>query len=149
MVKVYGEPYRRGRFLCYEYDLNDATKQNEPKINCNKTGGEESMQSTQGHQDDQKSESKKPSEEEISLKKEQKDEVHQETVSVHQDHPSSGQEDSDQDTNVQQNEGEGQNEVAIDNKIEQAMDLVKSHLMFAVREEVSLIQFNSIQFNSI
>ncbi|OTF77737.1 TSC22 domain containing protein [Euroglyphus maynei] len=29
-----------------------------------------------------------------------------------------------------------QSEVAIDNKIEQAMDLVKSHLMFAVREEV-------------
>ncbi|KAJ6223826.1 hypothetical protein RDWZM_002371 [Blomia tropicalis] len=31
-------------------------------------------------------------------------------------------------------------EVAIDNKIEQAMDLVKSHLMFAVREEVDVLK---------
>uniref|UniRef100_A0A2R5LJ69 Putative transcriptional regulator n=2 Tax=Ornithodoros turicata TaxID=34597 RepID=A0A2R5LJ69_9ACAR len=30
--------------------------------------------------------------------------------------------------------------VAIDNKIEQAMDLVKSHLMFAVREEVDVLK---------
>ncbi|XP_062993711.1 TSC22 domain family protein 4 [Elgaria multicarinata webbii] len=30
--------------------------------------------------------------------------------------------------------------IAIDNKIEQAMDLVKSHLMFAVREEVDLLR---------
>uniref|UniRef100_H3DID9 TSC22 domain family protein 1 n=1 Tax=Tetraodon nigroviridis TaxID=99883 RepID=H3DID9_TETNG len=30
--------------------------------------------------------------------------------------------------------------VAIDNKIEQAMDLVKSHLMFAVREEVEVLK---------
>uniref|UniRef100_A0A3B4Z2D6 TSC22 domain family protein 3 n=1 Tax=Stegastes partitus TaxID=144197 RepID=A0A3B4Z2D6_9TELE len=30
--------------------------------------------------------------------------------------------------------------VAIDNKIEQAMDLVKSHLMLAVREEVELLR---------
>jgi regulator of replication initiation timing len=30
--------------------------------------------------------------------------------------------------------------VAIDNKIEQAMDLVKSHLMFAVREEVEILK---------
>ncbi|KAK5931607.1 hypothetical protein CesoFtcFv8_000116 [Champsocephalus esox] len=30
--------------------------------------------------------------------------------------------------------------VAIDNKIEQAMDLVKSHLMLAVREEVELLK---------
>lgn len=30
--------------------------------------------------------------------------------------------------------------VAIDNKIEQAMDLVKSHLMFAVREEVEMLK---------
>nr|XP_033781140.1 TSC22 domain family protein 4 isoform X2 [Geotrypetes seraphini] len=30
--------------------------------------------------------------------------------------------------------------VAIDNKIEQAMDLVKSHLMFAVREEVEILR---------
>ena len=33
-----------------------------------------------------------------------------------------------------------QNGVAIDNKIEQAMDLVKSHLMFAVREEVDVLK---------
>ena len=32
------------------------------------------------------------------------------------------------------------NGVAIDNKIEQAMDLVKSHLMFAVREEVDVLK---------
>uniref|UniRef100_A0A6M2DQ17 Putative serine/threonine-protein kinase ddb g0267686 s n=1 Tax=Xenopsylla cheopis TaxID=163159 RepID=A0A6M2DQ17_XENCH len=32
------------------------------------------------------------------------------------------------------------NAVAIDNKIEQAMDLVKSHLMFAVREEVEVLK---------
>jgi hypothetical protein len=30
--------------------------------------------------------------------------------------------------------------VALDNKIEQAMDLVKSHLMFAVREEVEILK---------
>jgi len=29
---------------------------------------------------------------------------------------------------------------ALDNKIEQAMDLVKSHLMFAVREEVDILK---------
>ncbi|XP_064638620.1 TSC22 domain family protein 1-like isoform X2 [Lineus longissimus] len=34
----------------------------------------------------------------------------------------------------------GSSTVAIDNKIEQAMDLVKSHLMFAVREEVEVLR---------
>ncbi|XP_077359911.1 TSC22 domain family protein 2-like isoform X2 [Festucalex cinctus] len=34
----------------------------------------------------------------------------------------------------------GSNIVAIDNKIEQAMDLVKSHLMYAVREEVEVLK---------
>lgn len=34
----------------------------------------------------------------------------------------------------------GANAVAIDNKIEQAMDLVKSHLMYAVREEVEVLK---------
>ncbi|XP_034248300.1 protein bunched, class 1/class 3/D/E isoforms-like isoform X1 [Thrips palmi] len=34
----------------------------------------------------------------------------------------------------------GASAVAIDNKIEQAMDLVKSHLMFAVREEVEVLK---------
>eukprot|EP00914_Ancora_sagittata_P015037 GHVO01029496.1.p1 GENE.GHVO01029496.1~~GHVO01029496.1.p1 ORF type:complete len:298 (+),score=40.27 GHVO01029496.1:53-895(+) len=34
----------------------------------------------------------------------------------------------------------GASTVAIDNKIEQAMDLVKSHLMFAVREEVDILK---------
>ncbi|GAB6021202.1 hypothetical protein CHUAL_003825 [Chamberlinius hualienensis] len=34
----------------------------------------------------------------------------------------------------------GASTVAIDNKIEQAMDLVKSHLMFAVREEVDVLK---------
>ncbi|CAL8266762.1 unnamed protein product [Lota lota] len=34
----------------------------------------------------------------------------------------------------------GASVVAIDNKIEQAMDLVKSHLMFAVREEVEVLK---------
>ena len=38
------------------------------------------------------------------------------------------------------NAGSDQSEVAIDNKIEQAMDLVKSHLMFAVREEVDVLK---------
>lgn len=38
------------------------------------------------------------------------------------------------------NAGTDQSEVAIDNKIEQAMDLVKSHLMFAVREEVDVLK---------
>ena len=32
------------------------------------------------------------------------------------------------------------NVVAIDNKIEQAMDLVKTHLTFAVREEVEILR---------
>uniref|UniRef100_A0A8C5Y7Q2 TSC22 domain family protein 1 n=1 Tax=Microcebus murinus TaxID=30608 RepID=A0A8C5Y7Q2_MICMU len=30
--------------------------------------------------------------------------------------------------------------VAIDNKVKQAMDLVKSHLMYAVREEVEVLK---------
>ena len=34
----------------------------------------------------------------------------------------------------------GSSTVAIDNKIEQAMDLVKSHLMLAVREEVEVLK---------
>ncbi|KAG7277685.1 hypothetical protein CRUP_024505 [Coryphaenoides rupestris] len=37
-------------------------------------------------------------------------------------------------------DGEDDGVVAIDNKIEQAMDLVKSHLMFAVREEVEVLK---------
>ncbi|XP_005434351.2 TSC22 domain family protein 2 isoform X1 [Falco biarmicus] len=36
--------------------------------------------------------------------------------------------------------GSGASVVAIDNKIEQAMDLVKSHLMYAVREEVEVLK---------
>uniref|UniRef100_A0A671Q5E5 Zgc:65895 n=1 Tax=Sinocyclocheilus anshuiensis TaxID=1608454 RepID=A0A671Q5E5_9TELE len=38
------------------------------------------------------------------------------------------------------NSSSGASVVAIDNKIEQAMDLVKSHLMFAVREEVEVLK---------
>uniref|UniRef100_A0A0K0FYP1 Protein bunched, class 1/class 3/D/E (inferred by orthology to a D. melanogaster protein) n=1 Tax=Strongyloides venezuelensis TaxID=75913 RepID=A0A0K0FYP1_STRVS len=38
------------------------------------------------------------------------------------------------------NLGNNQTLVAIDHKIEQAMDLVKTHLMFAVREEVELLR---------
>lgn len=38
------------------------------------------------------------------------------------------------------NTASGASAVAIDNKIEQAMDLVKSHLMFAVREEVEVLK---------
>ncbi|NXU50201.1 T22D3 protein, partial [Turnix velox] len=34
----------------------------------------------------------------------------------------------------------GASVVAIDNKIEQAMDLVKNHLMYAVREEVEVLK---------
>ncbi|ESP04954.1 hypothetical protein LOTGIDRAFT_109547, partial [Lottia gigantea] len=34
----------------------------------------------------------------------------------------------------------GASAVAIDKKIEQAMDLVKSHLMFAVREEFEVLK---------
>ncbi|GAB0201176.1 TSC22 domain family protein 4 [Grus japonensis] len=37
-------------------------------------------------------------------------------------------------------EGTGSGVTAIDNKIEQAMDLVKSHLLLAVREEVELLR---------
>lgn len=37
----------------------------------------------------------------------------------------------------------GASAVAIDNKIEQAMDLVNSHLMLAVREEVESIRLPS------
>ncbi|XP_063428831.1 TSC22 domain family protein 1-like isoform X3 [Mytilus trossulus] len=39
-----------------------------------------------------------------------------------------------------QEEDSGSSTVAIDNKIEQAMDLVKSHLMYAVREEVEVLK---------
>nr|XP_060612145.1 TSC22 domain family protein 3 isoform X2 [Anolis sagrei ordinatus] len=38
------------------------------------------------------------------------------------------------------NSASGASVVAIDNKIEQAMDLVKNHLMFAVREEVEVLK---------
>uniref|UniRef100_A0AAY5KNQ2 TSC22 domain family protein 3 n=1 Tax=Esox lucius TaxID=8010 RepID=A0AAY5KNQ2_ESOLU len=36
--------------------------------------------------------------------------------------------------------GSNSSMIAIDNKIEQAMDLVKTHLMLAVREEVELLR---------
>uniref|UniRef100_W5N7R9 TSC22 domain family protein 3 n=1 Tax=Lepisosteus oculatus TaxID=7918 RepID=W5N7R9_LEPOC len=36
--------------------------------------------------------------------------------------------------------GSSNSMIAIDNKIEQAMDLVKTHLMFAVREEVEVLR---------
>eukprot|EP00063_Salmo_salar_P082709 XP_014057544.1 PREDICTED: TSC22 domain family protein 3-like [Salmo salar] len=36
--------------------------------------------------------------------------------------------------------GSSSSKIAIDNKIEQAMDLVKSHLMLAVREEMELLR---------
>ncbi|CAI5791595.1 domain family 4 [Podarcis lilfordi] len=45
-----------------------------------------------------------------------------------------GAQDSDDDS------GTNSSMIAIDNKIEQAMDLVKSHLMFAVREEVEVLR---------
>uniref|UniRef100_A0A0B8RPP5 TSC22 domain family protein 4-like n=1 Tax=Philothamnus irregularis TaxID=1899461 RepID=A0A0B8RPP5_9SAUR len=45
-----------------------------------------------------------------------------------------GSHDSDDDS------GTNSSMIAIDNKIEQAMDLVKSHLMFAVREEVEVLR---------
>ncbi|XP_042331885.1 TSC22 domain family protein 4 [Sceloporus undulatus] len=45
-----------------------------------------------------------------------------------------GAHDSDDDS------GTSSSMIAIDNKIEQAMDLVKSHLMFAVREEVEVLR---------
>nr|XP_025036226.1 TSC22 domain family protein 4 isoform X1 [Pelodiscus sinensis] len=45
-----------------------------------------------------------------------------------------GHQDSDDDS------GSGSSMIAIDNKIEQAMDLVKTHLMFAVREEVEVLR---------
>ncbi|XP_034835083.1 protein bunched, class 2/F/G isoform-like isoform X1 [Maniola hyperantus] len=41
---------------------------------------------------------------------------------------------------LQHTSASGTSAVAIDNKIEQAMDLVKSHLMFAVREEVEVLK---------
>ncbi|XP_048833816.1 TSC22 domain family protein 1-like isoform X1 [Brienomyrus brachyistius] len=41
---------------------------------------------------------------------------------------------------VEDESSSGANVVAIDNKIEQAMDLVKSHLMYAVREEVEVLK---------
>uniref|UniRef100_A0A8C8DCU5 TSC22 domain family member 2 n=1 Tax=Oryzias sinensis TaxID=183150 RepID=A0A8C8DCU5_9TELE len=41
---------------------------------------------------------------------------------------------------VDDDSASGASAVAIDNKIEQAMDLVKSHLMYAVREEVEVLK---------
>lgn len=38
--------------------------------------------------------------------------------------------------------------VAIDSKIEQAMDLVKTHLMFAVREEVELLRSKILELET-
>lgn len=42
--------------------------------------------------------------------------------------------------NADEDSGSSASVVAIDNKIEQAMDLVKSHLMYAVREEVEVLK---------
>ncbi|VDK43206.1 unnamed protein product [Anisakis simplex] len=42
----------------------------------------------------------------------------------------------------------GPNVVAIDNKIEQAMDLVKTHLTFAVREEVELLRSTIVELEA-
>ncbi|KAM9790336.1 TSC22 domain family protein 2-like isoform X2 [Syngnathus typhle] len=44
------------------------------------------------------------------------------------------------DSKAHSDSASGTNIVAIDNKIEQAMDLVKSHLMYAVREEVEVLK---------
>ncbi|XP_034038829.1 TSC22 domain family protein 2-like isoform X2 [Thalassophryne amazonica] len=44
------------------------------------------------------------------------------------------------DSKAHSDSASGANVVAIDNKIEQAMDLVKSHLMYAVREEVEVLK---------
>ncbi|XP_014681655.1 PREDICTED: TSC22 domain family protein 1-like [Priapulus caudatus] len=44
-------------------------------------------------------------------------------------------------------DGASSSTVAIDNKIEQAMDLVKSHLMVAVREEVEILKENIVSLN--
>lgn len=49
-------------------------------------------------------------------------------------------EDNSEDTDSGTTNGNGTTTVAIDNKIEQAMDLVKSHLMYAVREEVEVLK---------
>uniref|UniRef100_A0A914ZK62 BACK domain-containing protein n=1 Tax=Parascaris univalens TaxID=6257 RepID=A0A914ZK62_PARUN len=38
--------------------------------------------------------------------------------------------------------------IAIDSKIEQAMDLVKTHLMFAVREEVEVLRAKIIELET-
>jgi hypothetical protein len=38
--------------------------------------------------------------------------------------------------------------IAIDSKIEQAMDLVKTHLMFAVREEVEILRAKIVELDS-
>ncbi|KAM3850764.1 TSC22 domain family protein 1 [Diretmus argenteus] len=45
-----------------------------------------------------------------------------------------------QPTEGEEDSSSGASVVAIDNKIEQAMDLVKSHLMYAVREEVEVLK---------
>uniref|UniRef100_A0A1I7VP41 TSC22 domain family protein 1-like n=1 Tax=Loa loa TaxID=7209 RepID=A0A1I7VP41_LOALO len=42
----------------------------------------------------------------------------------------------------------GQNVVPIDNKIEQAMDLVKTHLTFAVREEVEILRSTIVELEA-
>ncbi|KAA8587352.1 hypothetical protein FQN60_016214, partial [Etheostoma spectabile] len=44
------------------------------------------------------------------------------------------------DSKAHSDRASGTNVAAIDNKIEQAMDLVKSHLMYAVREEVEVLK---------
>ncbi|XP_039753115.1 protein bunched, class 2/F/G isoform-like isoform X2 [Pararge aegeria] len=51
-----------------------------------------------------------------------------------------GKEDSQAAPPPEDESASGTSAVAIDNKIEQAMDLVKSHLMFAVREEVEVLK---------
>ncbi|XP_041975550.1 protein bunched, class 2/F/G isoform-like isoform X2 [Aricia agestis] len=51
-----------------------------------------------------------------------------------------GKEDSQPTSQPEDESASGTSAVAIDNKIEQAMDLVKSHLMFAVREEVEVLK---------
>jgi len=47
-----------------------------------------------------------------------------------------------------QSPGTSNTMVAIDSKIEQAMDLVKTHLMFAVREEVEVLRARIIDLET-
>jgi len=115
------EPYFRGRWNCFDYKsenncINDCLQENNQNINNVSQQTKQTISNT----------------------------TNNETIVKTNESQISNQKTTDIETNANNREQTTvtttENGVAIDNKIEQAMDLVKSHLMFAVREEVDVLK---------